>query len=117
MSLVQRMLKHQTAVYWAPGATAWDEYGQPVSADPVELECRWEETNEEFIDAQGTRRVCSAKVYLGEDVEVGGKLMLGTLEEADALGFLMTDDRVFEIRSFAKTPNRRQTEWLRLAFI
>ena len=85
MGIISRMRK-QTAVYWPlassdSGGADYDDYGQPIVSDPVEVECRWEAVNEEFVDKNGTRQLSKAKVYTDQDVDVGGILMLGTEDD------------------------------------
>jgi len=121
MSIITRMLK-QTCVYWAlasseSGGLAYDDYGQPVVTDPVEIECRWEDVNEEFIDATGTKQTSRAKVYVSQDVDVGGILMLGELTDITDDDNPKENDGAWEIRKFDKLPNLRVTEFLRTAFL
>jgi len=114
MSILTRMLR-QTAVYWAPSGS--DAYGRTTFADPVELSCRWEDTAEEFIDAQGERQVSKAKVYVGEDIEPGGYIMLGDLDDVDEDANPREVSDAWAIRSFAKTPNLKATAFLRLVMV
>ena len=69
--------RKQTAVYWALDTTTFDQYGDPVYIAGVELRVRWEDVAMEFVDANGTTHISSSLVYTGEDVDVGGVLMLG----------------------------------------
>jgi len=119
MSLITRMLQ-QTAVYWPPGAVKFDSYGNPIVDDPEEIACRWEDRAEEFVDMGGTVRISRSVVYVGQDVEVGGLLMLGEVLDASAPGF--PDDpresaNTFEIRDVGKLPNLRVTEYLRTVML
>ncbi len=117
MALLVGLLK-QTAVYWPP-EDGYDDFGQPTVSSPQELICRWEDTAEEFIDAQGTKTVSKAQVFLDEDVEVKGLLMLGTLAEAEASDF-PTDPKeagALEIRSFQKTPRVKGTAFVRSVYL
>jgi hypothetical protein len=117
MGLLERMRK-QDAVYWAP--TTYDAFGAPLHADPTALLVRWEDTQEQYVDATGTTRVSRAKVYVGEDLELGGLIMLGDISIAQDSGF-PADPRsyegVLEIRSFTKIPNRKATKFLRQVFV
>lgn len=113
MSLIVKMRK-QDAVYWP--LTGFDAYGKPTYGEAQEIKVRWEDTQEEFVDAQGTKQVSRAKVYVGEDMAPGSMLILGvlssTLDEDDprASGAL-------EVKSFAKLPNMKATEFLRTVFV
>ena len=108
------MLK-QTAVYWAPSGI--DDFGRPTWDDPVELDCRWEDVAEEFIDAAGERQLSAAKVFVESDVEVHGVLMLGELTDLESGADPLEHEDAWEILKFAKIPNLRATEYLRTAFL
>ena len=121
MSIITRMLK-QTCVYWALAFgddVSYDDYGRPIVtiANPVELDCRWEDINEEFIAADGTRQVSKAKVYVESDVVVGGILMLGTLDDITDSTNIKENAGAWEIRGFGKNPNFRATEFVRMAYL
>ena len=113
--LLTKMLK-QTAVYWSPGS-GFDAYGQPVWGEPVELLCRWEDTNVEFIDPQGTRQVSQARVFVGQDLEVGGVLMLGSTADTDSSLDPKANPGAFEIRSVSKAPDLRASRFLRTVML
>ena len=121
MSIITRMLK-QTCVYWPlasaeSGGLAYDDYGQPVVTDPIEITCRWEDVNEEFLDATGTKQMSRAVVYVDRDVSLGGILMLGELTDITDEDNPKENDGAWEIRKFDKLPNFRATEYLRTAYL
>lgn len=121
MGIITRMRK-QICVYWGlqsseSGGLDYDEYGQPVYTDPIELECRWEDRSEEFIDPSGTRMTSAAVVYVDQDVDVGGVLMLGELEDITDESIPKENEGAHEIRAFNKLPNLRATEFLRTAYL
>jgi len=119
MSIITRRLK-QTAVYWAmnSGADAFDEFGQPQYEDPIEIDCRWEVVTVEFLGPQGTQELSNARVGVGQDVEVGGVLMLGELTDIDSsLTVPKQNDETYEIRRFEKLPNLKTTEFLRTVYM
>lgn len=120
MSIISRMRK-QTAVYWPldieSGGDKFDDYGQPVLSDPIEIKCRWEDVSEEFIGSDGTRQISNAKVYVDRDVDVGGVLMLGTLLDVSSADNPKGNIGAFEIRKFEKIPNLKATEFLRTAYL
>ena len=124
MSIITKMLK-QVCVYWglaseesASAGTDFDDYGQPLLTDPVELDCRWEDVIEEFIDANGTRQLSNAKVYVESDVKVGGILMLGTIDAdiTDSTN-VKENEGAWEIKRFDKLPTFKATEFLRTCFL
>lgn len=72
---------NQTATYWAPGA--YDAFGQPSLAAPVELACRWQNKTDLIRTPAGREVVSSAVVYPASAVATGGWLYLGTSVEAN----------------------------------
>lgn len=121
MSIITRMLK-QTCVYWPMGSSDsgsddFDDQGFPILADPIELKCRWEDVNEEFITANETKMTSKSKVYVESDADVGGVLMLGLLSDVTDLVNVKENDGADEIKRFDKIPNLKATEFVRLAWL
>lgn len=107
----------QTAVYW--GTPVSDGQGGRTFADAVELDVRWEERHDLFMDPQGQERQSSAIVYVGQDVVVGAYLFLGDLEDLGSAeeDDPMTVDGAYEIRQRDKTPDSKGTSFLRRAWL
>ncbi len=121
MTFITRMLK-QTCVYWtlASGANvSYDDYGQPIVtiATSVELDCRWEDIQEEFVGADGTRQISRSVIYVASDVKLGGILMLGTKDDITDVTNIKENEGAWEIKGFGKVPNFRATEFLRKAYL
>jgi hypothetical protein len=114
MSLISKM-RRQTAVYWA--RTGTNDRGRAVFDNPVELRVRWDGVVEEFVSPDGRTGLSHAKVYVGEDVTLGGILWLGTLADlTDAQEAApLTITGAYEIRRFDTIPNMKATEFLRIA--
>ena len=122
MRVITKMMKG-TCVYWPlasteSGGVDYDDYGQPLHAAPIELACRWEDRNEEFIDPKGTARTSRALVYVESDVTPGGMLYNGTLDELPS-GYLTPRDidGAWEILRFDKLPTFKYTAYLRTAYL
>jgi hypothetical protein len=121
MSIITKMLK-QDCVYWPlasseSGGRSFDNYGQPVLSEPIEIKCRWEDVSEEFITSDGTKLMSKAKVYVDRDVDKGGVLMLGVLDDITDSENVKENEGAWEIKRFDKLPNFRATEFLRTAFL
>jgi len=121
MSLIKRM-RRQKAVYWAlqsedSGGDDFDDYGQPLVVAPVEIDCRWEDSTEEFIDADGVPQMSRAIVYVDRDVDVGGVLMLGTLADVDDVDNPKINDAAWEIKRFDNFPDLKAKEFLKTAYL
>ena len=114
MRLLTRMLK-QKMVYWAPSATP-DAYGRPQYEDGVEMSCRWEVKAQEFINPQGDKKISSVVIYSQEDLETGGLVLLGTLDDVDYDGDARAQGAV-EIQQVGRVPNLRAKQFLKQAFI
>ena len=95
----------QTAVYW--GSPTSDGYGSFTFDAPLEINVRWEDRTQLFIDRTGAESKSLAVVYLGQDVDIGGWLFLGELADIDSgltdTPHLVPDAR--EIRGFKKIPS------------
>ena len=120
-SLITTM-RRQTAVYWATqrtesGGFAFDEYGLPQWTDPVEIECRWDDLSEQFIDAVGTLQVSRSLVYVDRDMIPGEVLFLGELTDLTSEDDPKSNEGAWEIRKFERNPNLRNTEMLRTAYL
>lgn len=101
----------QTATYWASPVA--DGYGGYTFTSPFAIDCRWILKQELFIDAKGKEKVSAAIVLLGQDVDLGGYLFLGTSTESNP----KDADGSFEIRSFAKIPDIKGASFLRKAWL
>lgn len=73
----------QQATYW--GAPVQDGYGAWHFSAPIQLNVRWENTTEEFVDQSGKERISQAIVWIPDslDPEIGGYLFLGVSTELD----------------------------------
>ncbi len=116
MSLIKRMRK-QFCVYW--GSPVNDKKGGFTYGTPVELTCRWEDSQVKYVTAQGEDKVSKAIVYVSQDVDVGGFLWLGRL--ANIPTGSSTNPKLAtgsgEIKNFSKLPNMKAKEFLRKAIL
>ena len=71
----------QTATYWGPMVN--DGYGGGTFPSPVSINCRWQDDNQKFVDAEGNERISVSIVYPDTALELGGWLYLGTSADAD----------------------------------
>jgi len=122
MSIIEDV-RLDVCVYWAlaandSGGLAYDNFGQPLHTDPIELECRWEDVIEEFIDKQGTRQMSRAVAYLENAPDVGGMLYHGELADLPS-GYLEPRDLddAWEIRMVEDVPTLDYDEHLILAYL
>jgi len=108
----------QDIVYWAnPTPT---KFGSFTYTAPVDLKGRWEDRQVVFMDKEGKELTSKSIIYLGQDIDLGGFLYLGTLASiASAIDETHPKnvDGAEEIRGYTKIPNIRGTDFERKAFI
>jgi len=71
----------QTLVYWGNPVT--DGYGQISFDSPVDVIGRYEMKNEIVITHEGEEKVAGGHAILNQDIDVGGYLYLGTLDDSN----------------------------------
>ena len=119
MNYLIRNLK-QIIVYWGTPVPSGEGYSYD---EAIELNGRWEDRQEIFIDADGREQTSQAVVYVDQDVDVNGYLYLGDLEDLgdSSSGMDWGDPQAvsdsFMIRAFKKTPNLKAIDWLRKAWL
>ena len=118
MSIITRVLR-QKAVYWAPSSTIGYD-GRPSGWDsPVEIDVRWSNKERYHTMESGIQVISQSEVMTGPvATEKGGFLMLGTLLDVTS-GIVDPRDQVgaYEIMKNLETPNIRNTETYRKAFL
>lgn len=120
----KRFLK-QVAVYWPPNPA--DSEGRITYQDPVEIPCRWTDTQEEFIDMEGNRKISRSKVLANTDMAPQGVLWLSTAKVSDpagtAIAQLTSQDDPFAnplayaVQKYGKIPTRTAKQFLRIAWM
>lgn len=111
-------MRVQKAVFWAKSDP--DRHGVVSFLAPVEIDCRWEDTSEEYLDAEGNRSTSRAKVYVDRDMERLGALRLGLISAVisqTAPFDPFENTNTYEIRRFDKLPTLDGDEFLRTAFL
>jgi len=97
---------NQKAVLWPAGA--FDSHGRRTRGDAVEVDCRWENTEDEAVDPQGNVVAVVATADLDRDVDVGSVMWLGNLLD---LPDPPTDLK--RVVSFSKIPDVKGREYTR----
>lgn len=107
----------QTAVYWGGPTNTVD--GDRTFDAAVELAVRWEVRHELFNDQYGQEQRSNAIVYLAQDVDLGGYLFLGDLDDLDSAqeGDPMTVKAAREVRGLDKSPDYRGTGYMRKVYL
>ena len=84
----------QTAVYWSDPVE--DGRGGKTFEDPVEIKCRWTDYMTLIKDDKGQEYKTQAKLLVVEDLDYGGYLYLGYLEDLD--DYYESDGRTIDPR-------------------
>lgn len=105
----------QKAVYWSP--TTLDDFGRPTWNTPVEIDCRWTDEIEEFIDPNGERQFSRAKLIVDRDLEIKGVIWLGNLVDVSDLGNPRNNNNSWEILGTKKTPDFKGRKYLRQVYV
>lgn len=106
---LDRNLK-QDVTHWS---VTPDGFGGFTFTTPAALKGRWQEVSELFRTPTGEEETSRAIVYLSADVANNDYLFLGISEAVDPTSISNT----YQIRQFHKTPDLRNLDHLRKAFL
>jgi len=101
----------QTLTYW--GAPVTDGYGGWTFATPVEIQGRWEDKQELFINAKGEQALSRARVFVDQAVVNGGYLYSGTSSATNP----QLVDGAHRIEGFKGTPSMAANATLRVVWL
>lgn len=101
----------QKAVYWPPSEL--DDFGKPTWGTAVEIDCRWEDVQEQFINSNGETALSRAKLIVDRDLENKGVLWLGELDDVVDINDPKDNPNAWEILRFMKTPDFKGRRYLR----
>ena len=101
---------NQKAIWWA--SDDHDEFGKPSYATPVEIDCRWEDEREEFINANGDQIISNSKLIVDRDMNEKDRLKLGELDSTvDNDPYVETG--TWEVLRFAAHPDTKGVKYTR----
>ena len=105
----------QTAVYWEPIGD--DGFGKISLEDAIDISVRWEQKSRLLTDNKGKEMTSDAEVYSLIDLEVDGRLWLGSVEDSS----YTTDDEMaksaYVIKAVQKVPSMRSGEFVRTSYL
>ena len=114
-TLISHNLK-DTAVYW--GSPTPDGWGGRTFADGIEIDVRWEDRQEMFVDPAGREIRSQAVVYTDRDLALGGYLYLGTLHDLSSdTAAPETMDDAMEIKKIEKVPSLKIDRYIRKVWL
>jgi hypothetical protein len=107
---------HQVAIYW--GNPVKDGYGGNSYDDPVEIPCRWEDSNITENDPTSILSGLRSEVQVDQDLDEEGMLKLGYLIDLDSDEYNdPIKAKASMIVRFSKIPNIKGTYFYRKAFL
>lgn len=93
----------QKAVLWE--RTGYDRTGQPtVTASPVELDVRWDETFRQVPSRDRTPTTIEAVAVVTRDIPIGSLMWLGSLDDLPGTDHTPSSD-VMEVHSYNGVPD------------
>ena len=109
---IDKFLK-QTAVYW--GGPVNNGFGGFIfdSQYPIELDVRWEDKQELFLDGQGQQSLSRAVVYTNIDIDINGYMLLGELTDLNSDGDPQKHEGAMRIMAFSKIPDLKAQNFVR----
>lgn len=75
----------QDAVYW--GNPVPDAYGKMQFDAPEEIKVRWDDSVQVATDDKGKEFVSKAQILCLKELDVDGRIMLGTLDDIDSADY------------------------------
>lgn len=106
----------QTAVYWE--ALGSSETGESLTyAEPVEIKCRWDDTNIVSVTPSGQTFTTQSLVFVPIDTPAPGVLRLGTLNDITDEENPYNNPGAKKIQRFDKIPDRKAIKFLRKAYL
>ena len=107
MVYIETMSRRQKATLWAAG-TESTSIGRKKVLPSVEISVRWEDKEQDALNAEGETIRVDSLVVVDRDVAVGSLMWLG--EKAD---WTTSAGNLREVLSFSKVPNIKGTRFRR----
>jgi len=102
-------------VYWP--LLSLDEFGKPRWDEPMEIDCRWEDHEQEIIDANGDTIISKAYLIVDRDLTIKGVLWLGELCDIGSSDNPKSNPGAWEIIHFKKMTDFKGRKYLREAYL
>ena len=112
MSIITKM-RRQLCTYWGPAAN--DGFGKLTYDIPISVKCRWDDTQELFIDSNGDQVLSKSIIYPDIVMENGGFVAL--MDWTALLTAVPSDYDSFEVMSVGQVPNLKNTETLNVVHV
>lgn len=113
MRIIHTMRK-QKAVWWARQGP--DHYGKYSFADPVEIDCRWDDGAQEVRNQGGQISTFYATVYVDRVMNIGDMLKRGEMD-SDTPDDPRGDANAHAIQRFEQNPDLKARDTLLTAYL
>lgn len=106
----------QDAVYW--GNPVQDGFGNKTYDDPEEIKVRWDEKPQLIAGKDGREITTDVEILTPEDLDVGGMLYLGNLDDIGSDDNPHTIENTYEIMGRTKISMPKSvTEFVRIVYL
>lgn len=112
--IIKRM-RQQICVFWP--LEGYDQYAQPQYGDAVEIACRWDDAGSLYLNEAGEKFVSGATVYPDRDIPNGSLMIKSALVNVTYPTDPRRNDKVFEVKKTAITPDLRNTQNLYTCYL
>lgn len=103
---------HQTAILWEKVGDDFE--GEPKVSSPVQIPCRWEDTQSQMVAPDGAVIGLSANVVVRRDIPIDSLMMQGTLPDLSGTGFDDDDPAIMQVKSVRKVPDLKDRVFTRI---
>lgn len=111
MPSIETFHRHQKAVLWTRAGTT--EFNEPAFSTPIELDVRWEWTQEESLDEAGSPIIVEAMVVVDREIQEGSLMWLGELEDWYGTGSAGDDDYRMRVLRYNEVPDLKGRNYRR----
>lgn len=101
----------EKAVLWV--RTTFDEAGEPVVAEPIEIDVRWEADRREIIGPNDTPIAVTAVVMVDRNIPEGSMMWLGELADLPA----EVTEGIQEVVAYSEVPDVKGREFQRTVML
>jgi len=109
MSIITTM-RRQKAVLWP--LVGVNDFGKPCFGNPEQVDCRWDDGEEEYVRRDGTKSVSTATMYPDRFIKRGSVVWLGLLKDVIYLSDPKKNESAAEVMGTKRYPNIKNTEIL-----
>lgn len=114
MPPLESLDRHQYALLWEKvpkTEVQYDNYGEPIVRDPIQILVRWNDGRNETVDQQGATIAYDATVVVDRDIPIGSMMWLGRKQD-----YRITDTKL-QVIHVSTTPDLKNRNYRREVFL